>query len=104
MKVCCVLSQHLCEFFRLLGIQVSNVECFALSLYTKRSFLAVLKHSKWLFLAAYGFSFFISNAGANTTTYVLPSEAFPTKAGVRLLFSALLGYHRPSLVFFFFFR
>lgn len=30
------------------------------------------------FLALYGITFFITNAGPNTTTFVLPSELFPT--------------------------
>ncbi|KYR02743.1 major facilitator superfamily protein [Tieghemostelium lacteum] len=34
---------------------------------------------KWLFIILYGLSFFFGNAGPNTTTFVLPSESFPTK-------------------------
>jgi len=32
-----------------------------------------------LFIVLYGLTFFFSNAGPNTTTFVLPSESFPTK-------------------------
>lgn len=34
---------------------------------------------QWLFIILYGLTFFFSNAGPNTTTFVLPSESFPTK-------------------------
>eukprot|EP01132_Coremiostelium_polycephalum_P010755 gene10755-13163_t len=34
---------------------------------------------KWLFIIVYGLTFFFSNAGPNTTTFVIPSESFPTK-------------------------
>ncbi|EGG21193.1 major facilitator superfamily protein [Cavenderia fasciculata] len=34
---------------------------------------------KWLFIILYGLTFFFSNAGPNTTTFVLPSESFPTR-------------------------
>ncbi|EGC28439.1 hypothetical protein DICPUDRAFT_59395 [Dictyostelium purpureum] len=34
---------------------------------------------KALFIILYGLTFFFGNAGPNTTTFVLPSESFPTK-------------------------
>ncbi|KAN0029152.1 hypothetical protein ACTFIV_011027 [Dictyostelium citrinum] len=34
---------------------------------------------KALFIVLYGLTFFFGNAGPNTTTFVLPSESFPTK-------------------------
>lgn len=37
-----------------------------------------LRSSKTLFIIVYGLTFFFSNAGPNTTTFVLPSESFPT--------------------------
>jgi PHS family inorganic phosphate transporter-like MFS transporter len=33
----------------------------------------------WLFMAIYATTFFFTNAGPNTTTFVIPSEVFPTK-------------------------
>jgi PHS family inorganic phosphate transporter-like MFS transporter len=33
----------------------------------------------WLFLILYGLTFFLINAGANTTTFVLPAEVYPTR-------------------------
>lgn len=33
----------------------------------------------WLFLTIYAMTFFFANMGPNTTTFVLPSEVFPTK-------------------------
>jgi PHS family inorganic phosphate transporter-like MFS transporter len=33
-----------------------------------------------LFIALYGLTFFWSNCGPNTTTFVLPSECFPTES------------------------
>ncbi|EFA86109.1 major facilitator superfamily protein [Heterostelium album PN500] len=38
-----------------------------------------IKKIKALFIILYGLTFFFSNAGPNTTTYVLPSESFPTR-------------------------
>jgi len=34
---------------------------------------------KALFILVYGLTFFLSNAGPNTTTFVVPSEVFPTE-------------------------
>ncbi|CAE7884060.1 PHT1-13, partial [Symbiodinium sp. KB8] len=34
----------------------------------------------WLFVALYGLTFFFANFGPNTTTFVIPSESFPTRA------------------------
>jgi PHS family inorganic phosphate transporter-like MFS transporter len=48
-----------------------------------------LLHNPVAFLLCYGLSFFISNAGANTTTYVIPSEAFPTKVRSPCLLAAV---------------
>jgi len=42
-------------------------------------FFDELKNTPWLFLVLYGLTFFITNAGPNTTTFVLPSESFPTR-------------------------
>lgn len=36
--------------------------------------------AKGLFVLLYGLTFFFSNFGANTTTFVIPAEAFPTRA------------------------
>jgi PHS family inorganic phosphate transporter-like MFS transporter len=33
----------------------------------------------WLFMVIYATTFFFTNAGPNTTTFVIPSEVFPTK-------------------------
>jgi len=38
-----------------------------------------LKNNPTSFLILYGLTFFITNAGPNTTTFVLPSESFPTR-------------------------
>jgi len=38
-----------------------------------------IKNIPWLFVFIYGITFFFTNAGANTTTFVLPSESFPTE-------------------------
>jgi len=38
-----------------------------------------IKNDTGSFLVLYGLTFFITNAGPNTTTFVLPSESFPTK-------------------------
>jgi PHS family inorganic phosphate transporter-like MFS transporter len=38
-----------------------------------------LEETPWLFLILYGMTFFFTNAGANTTTFILPSELFPTR-------------------------
>ena len=35
---------------------------------------------KWLFVGLYGLTFFFANFGPNTTTFVIPSESFPTRA------------------------
>lgn len=35
--------------------------------------------SRGAFIALYGLSFFFSNAGPNPTTFIYPSEVFPTK-------------------------
>ncbi len=32
-----------------------------------------------LFIFLYGLTYFVANAGPNTTTFVLPAEVFPTK-------------------------
>lgn len=39
-----------------------------------------LKRHPALFIAFYGLTFFLCNAGPNTTTFVLPSESFPTES------------------------
>jgi len=38
-----------------------------------------IRDINWLFIILYGLTFFFSNAGPNTTTFILPSEAFPTE-------------------------
>eukprot|EP01102_Stenamoeba_stenopodia_P009124 TRINITY_DN2674_c0_g1_i1.p1 TRINITY_DN2674_c0_g1~~TRINITY_DN2674_c0_g1_i1.p1 ORF type:complete len:309 (+),score=59.62 TRINITY_DN2674_c0_g1_i1:696-1622(+) len=38
-----------------------------------------LEDIPWLFMLLYGLTFFLINAGANTTTFILPSELFPTR-------------------------
>lgn len=35
---------------------------------------------QWLFVILYGLTFFFANFGPNTTTFVIPSESFPTRA------------------------
>lgn len=51
-----------------------------------------IKHNAWAFLTLYGITFFITNAGPNTTTFVLPSEVFPTAVRATLHgFSAAAG-------------
>jgi PHS family inorganic phosphate transporter-like MFS transporter len=42
-------------------------------------FLDFLKSSTILFVGLYALSFFFSNFGPNTTTYIIPGEAFPTE-------------------------
>lgn len=44
---------------------------------------ALLSGSMALFLAIYGLSFFFTNYGPNTTTYVYPTELFPTSVRAR---------------------
>jgi len=41
---------------------------------------ATIKNNKGLFVLLYGLTFFFSNFGANLTTFVVPAEAFPTRA------------------------
>merc|ERR1719215_2322642 len=38
-----------------------------------------LKKIGWLFVLVYGLTFFFSNFGPNTTTYVVPGEIYPTR-------------------------
>lgn len=38
-----------------------------------------LKKVVWLFVLIYGLTFFFSNFGPNTTTYVVPGEIYPTR-------------------------
>jgi len=40
---------------------------------------AKIKEMYWIFFSLYALSFFITNAGPNTTTYVLAAESFPTE-------------------------
>jgi len=42
-------------------------------------FMKTLEQHIGLFFFVYGLSFFFSNCGPNTTTFVLPSEVFPTE-------------------------
>ena len=39
-----------------------------------------IRNNKALFVLLYGLTFFFSNFGANLTTFVIPAEAFPTRA------------------------
>lgn len=39
-----------------------------------------IRNNKALFVLVYGLTFFFSNFGANLTTFVVPAEAFPTRA------------------------
>jgi PHS family inorganic phosphate transporter-like MFS transporter len=41
---------------------------------------STIKNNKGLFVLLYGLTFFFSNFGANLTTFVVPAEAFPTRA------------------------
>lgn len=38
-----------------------------------------LRQVSWLFVLIYGLTFFFSNLGPNTTTYVVPGEIYPTR-------------------------
>jgi len=42
-------------------------------------FYDTLKQVGWLFVCVYALTFFFSNFGPNTTTYVIPGEIYPTK-------------------------
>ncbi len=42
-------------------------------------FQALTSEFLWVFLTIYGLTFFFGNMGPNTTTFVLPSEVYPTK-------------------------
>ncbi len=43
------------------------------------STISALKRSAPAFFLLYGLTFLVGNAGPNTTTFVLPSETFPTE-------------------------
>jgi len=43
------------------------------------NFYDELKSNAWLFVSMYGLTFFFSNLGPNTTTYVVPGEIYPTR-------------------------
>jgi PHS family inorganic phosphate transporter-like MFS transporter len=42
-------------------------------------FYQELKDISWLFVLVYGLTFFFSNFGPNTTTYIVPGEIYPTR-------------------------
>eukprot|EP01111_Echinosteliopsis_oligospora_P011046 TRINITY_DN3543_c0_g4_i1.p1 TRINITY_DN3543_c0_g4~~TRINITY_DN3543_c0_g4_i1.p1 ORF type:complete len:171 (-),score=49.77 TRINITY_DN3543_c0_g4_i1:78-590(-) len=42
-------------------------------------FITSIEKSPAIFFSMYALTFFVTNAGPNTTTYVLPSESFPTE-------------------------
>jgi PHS family inorganic phosphate transporter-like MFS transporter len=43
-------------------------------------FLDSLEKHRLLFICLYGLTFFVSNMGPNTTTFVIPTEAFPSES------------------------
>ena len=60
-------------------IQVIGFTMTAILYIILGTFFAELVKQKWIFLILYGLSFFFTQFGANTTTYTLPSESFPTQ-------------------------
>lgn len=60
-------------------IQFLGFVAMALIFLVMGIFLEFLKTSTLLFVGLYALSFFFSNFGPNTTTYIVPGEAFPTE-------------------------
>ncbi len=62
------------------NLQILGFGIMALSFFVVASTFDALKSGYvWIFLTIYATTFFFANMGPNTTTFVLPSEVFPTK-------------------------
>jgi PHS family inorganic phosphate transporter-like MFS transporter len=63
------------RWLQAVGFGVMSVSFFLLAIFYSPLIAGYL----WLFMAIYATTFFFTNAGPNTTTFVIPSEVFPTK-------------------------
>jgi len=60
------------------------------------------KDTTWLAVILYGATFFFSNFGPNTTTFILPSETFPTEIRARCAGISAAAGKFGNFVFFLF--
>lgn len=63
-------------------LQLIGFVCMALVYTCMAAALNAMRDANlgWLFVLLYGLTFFFSNFGPNTSTFVIPAEAFPTRA------------------------
>lgn len=61
-------------------IQMIGFVCVTIIFACMGAFYKQLEQMPTVFFLIYGLSFFFSNFGPNTTTYIVPGEAFPTSA------------------------
>lgn len=66
-------------FFGRRNTQIIGFIALGITYIIMGAFYKQLVKQSWLFIVIYGITFFFTNAGPNTTTYVIPSESFPTE-------------------------
>jgi MFS transporter, PHS family, inorganic phosphate transporter len=71
-------------------IQMVGFVCVTLIFAFMGAFYKQLEQSPTLFFFIYGLSFFFSNFGPNTTTYIVPGEAFPSSTSLKLAPSSFI--------------